>query len=304
MNNLKLFRLESSTASEILGYSSALERPLQKLIENNLNALLGVRLVASEFSTGREHGGRIDTLGLDENGCPVIVEYKRESDKNVINQGLFYLDWLVTHHGDFEMKVLEAIGEKEAKSVEWSGPRLICIAGEFNRYDEYAIKQMNHDIDLIQYAKFGNDLLALEKIGAASSQEGRKSIGSTKRVPRKGTSTVSDILGGVDADLGDRYEALRAHLVSLGDDVQVTALKGYVAFKRIKNFVCVQIHTQERKLQTFVKIDPDSIELEKGFTRDVRNVGHWGTGDLEITMKTAADFDRAKPLFKRSYENS
>ena len=304
MNNLKLFRLESSTASEILGYSSALERPLQKLIENNLNALLGVRLVASEFSTGREHGGRIDTLGLDENGCPVIVEYKRESDKNVINQGLFYLDWLVTHHGDFEMKVLEAIGEKEAKSVEWSGPRLICIAGEFNRYDEHAIKQMNHDIDLIQYAKFGNDLLALEKIGAASSQEGRKSIGSTKRVSRKGPSTVSDRLGGVDADLGDRYEALRAHLVSLGDDVQVTALKTYVAFKRIKNFVCVQIHTQERKLQTFVKIDPDSIELEKGFTRDVRNVGHWGTGDLEITMKTAADFDRAKPLFKRSYENS
>jgi hypothetical protein len=49
--------------------------------------LLGVRFLASEFVTS--NGGRIDTLGLDENGCPVVIlEYKRASNENVINQGL------------------------------------------------------------------------------------------------------------------------------------------------------------------------------------------------------------------------
>jgi hypothetical protein len=56
-------------------------------------ALLGVRFLATAFTTSN---GRIDTLGL-ENGCPVILEYKRAANENVINQGLFYLDWLMDH---------------------------------------------------------------------------------------------------------------------------------------------------------------------------------------------------------------
>ncbi|MBD3399187.1 MAG: hypothetical protein GF399_02515 [Candidatus Coatesbacteria bacterium] len=49
------------------------ERQLQRLFEANLEELLGLRFVASEFSTGEKHGGRIDTLGIDQNDCPVII---------------------------------------------------------------------------------------------------------------------------------------------------------------------------------------------------------------------------------------
>jgi len=38
------------------------------------------------------NGGRIDTLGIDENSGPVIFKYKRVSNENVINQGIFYLE--------------------------------------------------------------------------------------------------------------------------------------------------------------------------------------------------------------------
>lgn len=94
MSDIKLFRIGSESVQELSGSSVALEKSLQALIEHHLEAFLGVRFLASEYSTGKTHGGRIDTLGMDENHSPVIIEYKRSLNENVINQGLFYLDWL------------------------------------------------------------------------------------------------------------------------------------------------------------------------------------------------------------------
>lgn len=97
MSDLQLFRLSNGTASELPSRATTLERRLQGLIEAQMPTFLGVRFLASEYATGKTHKGRIDSLGLDENGCPVIIEYKRHSNENVINQGLFYLDWLLDH---------------------------------------------------------------------------------------------------------------------------------------------------------------------------------------------------------------
>ncbi|SDM78980.1 DUF5655 domain-containing protein [Maricaulis salignorans] len=307
MSDLKLFRLHDDRVAEIHGKAAALEKSLQALIERNLETFLGVRFLASEFSTGREHGGRMDTLGIDENGCPVIIEYKRATNANVINQGLFYLDWLVTHRGDFEMLVLKNLGAEAAQAVEWSAPRLICIAGDFSKYDEHAIKQMNHNIELIRYMRFGDDLLMLEQVNAVSAPTNGAAaaqvMSSVSSGSRAGDKTVSDYLAQADQELTDRFDALKEYLINLGDDVQVKALKKYFAFKRIKNFACVEVHTRTRNLLVYVKVDPDTIQLEKGFTRDVRKIGHFGTGDLEIVITSAADFERAKPLLDLSYEN-
>jgi hypothetical protein len=90
MSDVKLFRITNGSAEELLGRAVKLERKLQTLIETHLETFLHVRFVASEYSTGKTHAGRIDTLGLDENFCPTIIEYKRNSNANVINQGLPY----------------------------------------------------------------------------------------------------------------------------------------------------------------------------------------------------------------------
>ena len=103
MTDIKLFKLGSETATELAGRATALEKSLQVLIEKNLETMLGIRLLASEYSTGAKHRGRIDTLGIDENSSPVIIEYKRAVNENVINQGLFYLDWLLDHQAEFEL---------------------------------------------------------------------------------------------------------------------------------------------------------------------------------------------------------
>lgn len=86
--------------------------------------------------------------------------------------------------------------------------------------------------------------------------------------------------------------------------MQAKELKYYVAFKRIKNFACVEIHPQTGALLVFVKVDASSIELVPEFTRDVSNIGHYGTGDLEIRIESRVDFVRAQPLLLKSYEAS
>lgn len=106
------------------------------------------------------------------------------------------------------------------------------------------------------------------------------------------------------SELKDRFESIKAFLLALGDDVQENVLKQYIAFRRIKNFACIEIHPQVGKITAFVKVNPETVEIKPGFTRDVRKIGHFGTGDLEITISSDEHFEMAKSLFIKSYEVS
>ncbi|OIQ73181.1 hypothetical protein GALL_451840 [mine drainage metagenome] len=301
MSDIKLFRIGAGNVSELAGTTDTVEKSVQMLFESNLEPLLGVRFLATEFTT--THGGRIDTLGLDENGCPVILEYKRASNENVINQGLFYLDWLMDHRKDFQWLVLEKLGKDVADAVDWSAPRLICIAGDFNRYDDHAVKQIQRNIELIRYRRFGADLLMLDLV-ATTSVKGLAGPGgmSNGLVPMPGKyKTISTVMAELDTGMIDRFEALRSYLTALGDDVQETTLRFYIAFKRIKNFACVEFRPTTGKILVFLKVDASTVKIEPGFTRDVSTVGHFGTGDLEITLAASEDLERAIPLIERSY---
>lgn len=310
MSNITLFRTTQGAVAKIDGHSVALERSLQTLIERNLEAFVGVRFLESEYSTGRTHAGRIDTLGIDEDGCPCILEYKRSTNENVINQGLFYLDWLMDHKGEFELLVMKKLGADAAGKIDWTGPRLICIAGDFTKYDQHAVQQINRNIQLIRYVRFGEELFLLELVnsvlatGVPGDDPPQSPIKGTSTKSKSNDKTVEEALAASSPKLLDLYELLRSTLMGLGDDVIEKRLKLYVAFKRIKNFVCVEILPNQDKLRMWVKVDPDSIHLEEGFTRDVRSIGHWGTGDLEINVSSATDIERAMPLFVASYEAS
>lgn len=75
MSDIKLFRIAGDAVTELSGTTDTIEKSVQTLFERNLESLLGVRFLATEYVT--TNGGRIDSLGLDENGSPVILEYKR-----------------------------------------------------------------------------------------------------------------------------------------------------------------------------------------------------------------------------------
>jgi predicted transport protein len=317
LSDIKLFHFGGAVVTELPGTAMQVEKSLQVLFEANLEALLGIRFLATEHSTGPVHGGRIDTLGLDEDNSPVIIEYKRSVNENVINQGLFYLDWLLDHRKEFQWMAMERLGAEAANAVEWTAPRLICIAGDFTRYDEHAVKQIARNIELIRYRRFGDDLVMLELVHApktaklASAKPGTeiKARGQSQRPTDSGqendpylSQRMSYRLSQSSSELRDIYDAVYQFLVGLGDDVQVKELKLYTAFKRLKNFVCVEIYPQARTVALFVKLDPDQVDLEDGFMRDVRNVGHFGTGDLQVTLRSMADFEKAQPLLRQAYE--
>ena len=310
MSDIQIFKVKDGIVREMEGTSVALEKSLQKLMEDNLESLLGVRFLATEYTTGKTHGGRIDTLGLDENGCPVIIEYKRALNENVMNQGLFYLDWLLDHKAEFELMVLKKYGEKSADEIEWGSPRLLCIAGDFTKYDIHAVQQINRNIELIRYIHYskgfnsesGDEILLLELVNATIAQNGASS--EQTKINKTGVKTVSEYLAQSDTELQDRFEKLKAFLLALGDDVQMKTLKYYIAFKRIKNFACVEVHPQTKNILVYFKIDHDSITLEDGFTRDVSNIGHYGTGNFEIRISSNEDIEKAKMLLVRSYESS
>ncbi|MEX2411323.1 MAG: DUF5655 domain-containing protein [Candidatus Paceibacterota bacterium] len=196
------------------------------------------------------------------------------------------------------------MGKEDSGNIDWNNPRLLCIAGDFTKYDEHAVKQMNRNIELIRYRKFGDDLLLLELVNVveAKTNGGDTAVSSAKT--KTEYKTVSENLRAANQELTDLYHALRDYMMSFGDDVQGKTLKYYFAYKRIKNFACVEIYTQSNKLQVYVKLNPDDIEFEEGFTRDVRNIGHFGTGDLEITIRNQEDLAKAEPLILRSYEGS
>ena len=312
MSDIKLFRLQGGQASELQGDASDLEKPLQTLIEKNLNTLLGIRFLATEYVTGKTHGGRIDSLGLDENDCPVIVEYKRSTGENVINQGLFYLDWLMDHRAEFKLLVLETLGKAAADQIDWSAPRLVCIAADFTRYDGHAVQQINRNIELIRYRRFGDDLLLLELANSASAGLAKSTKGKAAKPPQAADGAAAPAkTGGTDKTVAEHLAtmseplvlllaSLEDYVLSLGDDVQRKELKLYIAFKRLKNFATVV--PQKGRLLLYLHLDVDLIAPPPGIGRDVRQQGHWGTGEMELALTTTSDLEKVKPLIQQAYE--
>lgn len=111
MSEIKLFSIKNDV-KQLIPSEVLLEKELQNLIEDNMEKFFGVRFLKSEYVITN---GRMDSIGIDENNCPVIVEYKRSSNENIINQGLFYLDWLLDHKDAFHMLVAEKYGYEYVK---------------------------------------------------------------------------------------------------------------------------------------------------------------------------------------------
>lgn len=309
MSDIKLFRFTDHSATELSGKSAQLEKHLQAQVEANMDTLIGVRFLATEYSTGKTHKGRIDSLGLDENGCPVIVEYKRHSNENVINQGLFYLDWLLDHQAEFKWLVMEALGKAAAESIEWAGTRLICIASDFNKYDEHAVQQINRNIELMRYRYFGDELLLLELVNAQTAKQTVPAIASSPSNQASSKTTSRDKgqqerLAEASKELLELYDTACSYIEQLGDEVQRKELKLYTAFKRIRNFLSIVVQPgKDPRLQMYLKL-PGDLGEENAFSRDVTHIGHWGTGNLEVNVRSQQDWEKARLLVERAYQDS
>jgi len=203
--------------------------------------------------------------------------------------------------------VMEKLGKQAAEQIEWGGTRLLCIAADFTRYDQHAVQLIQRNIELIRYKLFGDELLLLELVNSVSVTSTLVAAPTAEAEPGKPAAASKDKtwqeqLALAPAEIAALFEQTSSYLHSLGDDVQEKPLKLYLAFRRLKNFASLVI--QPKRLLLFLKLNPDSVEPSEGFSRDVRNIGHWGTGDLELSLRTPADLERAKQLIERSYQEN
>ena len=301
------------------------ERELQEFFERHLRTLTGIDFLDSEYSTGQRHSRRIDTLGIDGAGRPVVIEYKRRQDENVINQGLDYLDWLEDHQAEFRELVREKFGDGRVTDIDFKTPRLLCIAGEFLRQDEIAARDSRRRIDLLRYRRYGDAFVALEWVhgGEAVERTPRPAVSPPRIAGKEQAAVASRPVGssvGVASEDPDYsvydpwnktsdgtrtlFRELKTLVESLGS-VRTDAFKSEMSFKcmaapdnkqpvvayvqlRIRNGLRVSI--QEKHLR--------DIPLEDGFTRSCD-----GGRYREITIRDGEHIRRAEPLLRAAYNS-
>lgn len=271
------------------------EKVLQELIEANLEIVFNSRLVASEFSTGSQHGGRIDTLALSEDNNPIIIEYKKVESSELITQSLFYLHWLKDHRGDFEMAVQKALGNDTP--VDWSDIRVICIAPDYRKYDLHAVQVMGANLELWKYRLYENFTLHLEEVlqptAVASSKKGTEERGFENY-------TLEDHLKGKPDNIRSLALTLHDKILALDSAIEAAPKKLYIAYRISQNIVCLEI--QQKQVLIFIKLDPKRLRPLPENARDVTNIGHYGTGDLEIRVRTVDDVEQAMPYIEMAYK--
>lgn len=308
---MAIFQIYNNKVNRIKPTDFKLEKDLQNLVEQNLGVFFNCRLIASEFSTGNIHSGRIDTLALSEDNNPVIIEYKKSASSDLINQSLFYLHWITDHKGDFQVAVNNALNENV--EVDWSDIRVICIAPEFKRYDLHAVQVMGANIELWQYKIYENNIINIEEV-YKRTQTTNTSIENSGKNPimvaagkkaaetrRNSTYTIDKHINKVNSDLTELLNDIREYIVDLDSSIEEIPKKFYIAYKTTQNFVCIE--TQRKKIVLYLKIDPDEIEKLPRQARDVRKIGHFGTGDLELTIRGRTDFEETKELINLSLKN-
>ncbi|MEU9397073.1 DUF5655 domain-containing protein [Streptomyces sp. NPDC048324] len=310
MTDLKLFRLDADGRDvELRGSTVALEVELQRRIEAGMEAMLGIRFLASEYPTGPWHRGRIDTLGLDENNTPVLIEYKKGADSGVLSQAVSYLSWLCSARHEFEALVKERLGSEAAEAIDWRNPRMVCIAASFSHHDRVAVHRLHERIDLVRYRVFDGGLLSLLLIESAPGSA--RPAPARRQGQEREVATGAGIGGGkpsVHATQGAAPACLRAlygeldEALTAWDEVEVAPLLHYIAYRRMVNLASVIFRPKHEVILVYLKVDPDTVELEGGFSRDMRGIGHLGTGDLEVRIASAADLEKAGPLIRRAFE--
>lgn len=122
--------------------------------------------------------------------------------------------------------------------------------------------------------------------------------------PGNSPVTVQDKINAAPKAVRATYDTLLAMLMGLGSDVSMRPKKHYIAFRRNRNFASVQVYNQKRIVRVYLNLDPDTVDLDASMMRDVRQIGHYGTGDLEVTLKNKKDLAKIEALIKDSYASS
>ena len=304
---MKVFSLDGDKAVELSEEHLFLEREIQRITETNLQQIFDLDLVKSEFEL---HGLRIDTLAYNnESNAFVIIEYKKDRNFSVVDQGIAYLNLMLNNKADFILEYNETHSKPlNRQDIDWSQSRIIFVAPEFTKYQQHAIGFRDLGIQLYEIHKYSSGLILFNEV--RSPLERRESISmvykgssETKRITEEIKVYDEDGLLRIAEDkTKDLYHELKSSILKLGNDIEVRPTKMYVAFRHNVGFAGVVI--LKSKLKIYLNIDISLLNDPMKKARDVKEVGHYSHVDTEITIQEINEIPYSLELIKQAYQKN
>ncbi|MDL1913092.1 MAG: hypothetical protein FDW93_00985 [Bergeyella sp.] len=299
---MQLFIKHKNVLSGLREKPFNLEKDIQRIFEQNLNKILNLKLIKSEFII---KNNRIDTLAFDEESKSfVIIEYKRNQNYSVVDQGVSYLNLMLEYKADFIVEYNEAQKETlKRDDVDWSQSKIIFVAPSFTNFQKQSTNFSDLAIELWEIKQFENDVVVaipIKKSKSAPSirqvQQSEKSEISkiTKEIK---VYTEEDHLEGKSEGIKELYEIYKQAIVQLLPEIEIEPKKKYIAFKKQKNVVDINI--QQKGLKMWINARWNEINDSKGIAKDVSTSGHWGNGDYEISVNSTHDLEYIMSLIKQ-----
>lgn len=279
-----------------------LEREIQTLFEKNLPELMGLEMVNSEFVI---KGKRIDTLGYDtQSKAFVIIEYKRDKNISVVDQGFTYLSLMLENKADFVLSYNETLKKSiHSTSVDWSQTRVVFVSPSFTENQRLATNFKDIAIELWEVKRYENDLISINPIKKTKSAESIKPLTQQNSVMKSVTDeikvyTEEDHLNRRTEEIVELYENFKQGILSLKPDFEIVPKKWYIAFKLNKNIVDIEL--QAKSLKIWINLKKGQLDDPKKLMRDVSTTGHGGNGDYEVIVKDTANLEYIMSLVKQA----
>lgn len=302
---MKIFTSKKGQLSQLKQQKFKLEKDIQRLFEENLTLLSGYIFIRSEFSI---KNSRIDTLAFDpETQAFVIIEYKRQQNSSVVDQGISYLNLMLEYKADFIVEYNEKQkAPLKRNDVDWSQSKVIFVSPTFNDFQIQATNFKDLPIELWEVNRFDNDIITLNIINKSKSAPNIKAVSIEKN---EEISTLKEIKVYQESDhLSDKsdfiqelYEDFKQGILNLDPNIEINTRKLYIAFKKDRNIADIRI--QQKNLKIWINLPYGELDDPKNLAKNVSNTGHWGNGDYEITIESTQYLEYIMSLIKQAIKD-
>ena len=298
---MKIYTLNNTKLNEVDEKLFKLEREIQQLFEDNLDNVMGLTLVRSEFTIKNK---RIDTLAYDkQTNAFIIIEYKRDKNISVIDQGFTYLSLMLENKADFIVEYNEQLKENlQRTNVDWTQTRVAFVSPSFTENQILATNFKDIAIELWEVKRYENNTIVINEVKKSRSAESIKPITQQNKELKRVTDeivvyTEDDLLVAGSDETRELYYKFKDGILNLADDIQVIANKLYIAFRKNRNIVCMNI--QKKQIRMWIVAKWGALDDAKSLAIDVSSTGHWGTGDYEVNVTNDKDLEYIMSLIKQ-----
>ena len=300
---MQIYQTKEQKLVELTEDPFRLEKEIQSLFESNLYSFTGLEFIKSEFTI---KNNRIDTLAFDpESQAFVIIEYKRERNYSVIDQGVSYLNLMLEYKADFIVEYNESQSQHlKRQDVDWSQTRIIFVSPSFTDFQKQSTNFKDLGIELWEIKRYQDGIVSVNPLQKTKSAPSIKQVQiveseDIKKIAKEIQQYDEDYhLADKTDDIKELYERFRDAILNLAPDLEINAQKLYITFKKSKRNV-VYIEVQKKILRFTLNAKIGSLDDPKTLLRDVSTIGHWGVGDYRMDVSDTENLEYILSLIKQ-----